>query len=293
MIAEFEQNQVSHSEEKNRPTANRLLQFLWSLVGAKSIEPWEPKPRFSLTLFMKRLLVTGVIAVGILWLLYSAASRTYHFHWSILWEYKGPFWEGFIVTLKVSAVTLVFSIVVGVLVGMARISRSFLLSDLAFTYIEVIRNIPLLVIIMLVYYGVGAILPMHRFLAAVIALTLFEASFIAEIVRAGIQSVAKGQTWAGRSLGFSSTQTMRYIILPQAVRRIIPALAGQFVTVIKDSSLVSVISLVDITLTGKQVMTTTMAALESIAFIALFYFVICLVLSFFTKYLERRLPVSD
>jgi polar amino acid transport system permease protein len=156
-----------------------------------------------------------------------------------------------------------------------------------------IRNIPLLVIIMLVYYGIGAIVPMHRFLAAVTALTLFEASFIAEIVRAGIQSIDKGQTWAGRSLGFSSAQTMKYIIFPQAIRRIIPPLAGQFVTVIKDSSLVSVISLVDITLTGKQVMTTTMAALESITFIALFYFVLCVVLSFFTKYLERRLRVSD
>lgn len=270
-----------------------ILNFLWSLVGTKSGEPWEPKPRFSLSILTKRVVVAGVITIGIFWILYSGASKNYLFHWRILWEYRLPFWLGFLVTLKVSAVTLVFAIVVGVLIGMARISRFVLLSDLAFTYVEVIRNIPLLVIIMLIYYGVGAIVPMHRFLASVVALTFFEASFIAEIVRAGIQSISKGQTWAGRSLGFSSVQTMRYIILPQAIRRIIPALAGQFVTVIKDSSLVSVISLVDITLTGKQVMTTTMAALESIVFIAFFYFIICVVLSMFTKYLERRLPVGD
>jgi polar amino acid transport system permease protein len=279
---------------KERPSRRRLfLRFLWSLVAAKSLEPWEPKSGFSLTLFFKRFIVTGAITVGSLWFLYSEASKSYYFHWNILWEYKGPFWQGFVVTLQVSSITLIFSILAGVLIGLARISRYYLLSDIAFTYVEVIRNIPLLVIIMLVYYGVGAILPMHRFPAAVVALTAFEASFIAEIVRGGIQSIGKGQTWAGRSLGFSSGQTMRYIILPQAVRRIIPALAGQFVTVIKDSSLVSVISLVDITLTGKQVMTTTMAALESITFIAFFYFVICVVLSFVTKYLERRLPVGD
>jgi polar amino acid transport system permease protein len=270
-----------------------IINFLWSLVGAKSGEPWEPKPRFSLSILTKRVAVAGVITIGILWILYSGASKSYLFHWKILWEYRLPFWLGFLVTLKVSAVTLILATLVGVLIGMARISRFILLSDLAFTYVEVIRNIPLLVIIMLIYYGVGAILPMHRFVASVLALALFEASFIAEIVRAGIQSISKGQTWAGRSLGFSSGQTMRYIILPQAIRRIIPALAGQFVTVIKDSSLVSVISLVDITLTGKQVMTTTMAALESIVFIAFFYFIICVVLSMFTKYLERRLPVGD
>jgi len=270
-----------------------LTRFLGSLVFSKSEEPWEPKPRFSLASFLKRVIVTGAITIGIFWFLYAQASESYFFHWKILWEYRNPFWQGFIVTIKVSSVTLVLAIIFGVLIGMARISRFTLLSDLAFTYVEVLRNIPLLVIIMLVYYGIGAIVPMHRFLAAVLALTLFEASFIAEIVRAGIQSIDKGQTWAGRSLGFSSTQTMKYIILPQAIRRIIPALAGQFVTVIKDSSLVSVISLVDITLTGKQVMTTTMAALESITFIALFYFVLCVVLSFFTKYLEMRLRVSD
>jgi polar amino acid transport system permease protein len=284
---------VENTEGKRPFRGEWIFRFLRSLVMSKSLEPWEPKPKFSLGAFLKRIIVTGAITVGILWLLYSEASETYHFHWNILWEYKGPFWQGFVVTLKVSSITLVFSILAGVLLGMARISRYVLLSDLAFTYVEVIRNIPLLVIIMLVYYGIGAILPMHRFAAAIVALTVFEASFIAEIVRGGIQSISKGQTWAGRSLGFSSAQTMRYFILPQAIRRIIPALAGQFVTVIKDSSLVSVISLVDITLTGKQVMTTTMAALESITFIAFFYFVICVVLSFFTKYLERRLPVGD
>jgi len=280
-------------EYETKTVMKFFFRFLSSLVFTKLEEPWEPKPRFSLSSFLKRVIITGAITIGIFWFLYSEASETYHFYWRILWEYRNPFWQGFIVTIKVSSVTLVLAIIFGVLFGMARISRFTLLSDLAFTYVEMVRNIPLLVIIMLVYYGIGAIVPMHRFLAAVLALTLFEASFIAEIVRAGIQSIDKGQTWAGRSLGFSSAQTMKHIILPQAIRRIIPALAGQFVTVIKDSSLVSVISLVDITLTGKQVMTTTMAALESITFIALFYFVLCVVLSFFTKYLERRLRVSD
>ena len=272
---------------------NRISKFLWSLIATESGEPWEVKPHLSVSSLTKRVMVTGVIAIGIFWVLYSGASKSYHFHWRILWEYRVPFWQGFLVTLEVSAVTLIFATLGGMLVGIARISRFVLLSDLAFIYVEVIRNIPLLVIIMLIYYGVGAIIPMHRFLASVLALTLFEASFIGEIVRAGIQSISKGQTWAGRSLGFSANKTMRYIILPQAIRRIIPALAGQFVTVIKDSSLVSVISMVDITLTGKQVMTTTMAALESISFIAFFYFAICLVLSMFTKFLERRLPVGD
>lgn len=273
--------------------SSRILRYLWEIIGARSEESWEPKPPFSMGAFLKRILITGAITIGLLWFLYSKASETYHFHWDILWEYRTPFWHAFIVTIKVSTVTLVLATIFGILVGLARISRFVLLSDLAFTYIEVIRNIPLLVIIMLVYYGIGAIVPMERFFAAILALTVFEASFIAEIVRGGIESISKGQTWAGRSLGFSSAMTMRYIILPQAIRRIIPALAGQFVTVIKDSSLVSVISIVEITLTGKQVMTTTLAALESITFIAMFYFIICVILSMVTKYLERRLRIDD
>lgn len=256
-------------------------------------EPWEPRGRASALGLAGRVALAGVVGGGGLWLVYERAARTYPFHWSVLWEYRWPFVQALAVTLEVSAVTLACATVLGVLVGLARVSRRVILNDLALVYVETFRNVPPLIVIMLVYYGVGAIVPMQRFPAAVIALSAFEASFVAEIVRAGIQSVSRGQSMAGRSLGLSAGQTMWYIVLPQAVRRIIPPLAGVFVTIIKDSSLVSTISLVDITLTGKQVMSTTMAALESMVFIAAFYLVICLALSLVTRLLERRLPIRD
>jgi polar amino acid transport system permease protein len=262
------------------------------MVTAKTGESWEPRERASWIDLIRRAIAVGTLVTLVLLIIYAKAQEHYTFHWTVLVGFKKAYWMGFLMTMKISVVTLFSSIIFGGLVGLASVSRRVFLRDLAFAYVEGIRNIPLLVIVLLVYFGIGTILRLPSFPAAVIGLTAFESTFFAEIIRGGIESIERGQTWAGRSLGLSHEATMRYIILPQAIRRIVPALAGQFVNLVKDSSLASVISLVELTLVGRQVMTATFAAFESYIAIALFYFSVCFVLSLLTKILERKVPVE-
>ena len=273
-------------------TMGHIGGFFSQMVTAQKGESWEPAGKASWIDVIRRLTAVGIIAAVILTLLYVKAKVHYTFHWSILVSFKQAYWMGFLMTMKLSVVTLFCSIIVGGLIGLASVSRRICLRDLATAYVEGIRNIPLLVIVLLMYFGVGTLFHLPRFPAAVVALTAFESTFFAEIIRGGIESIATGQMWAGRSLGLSSGMTMRHIILPQAVRRVVPALAGQFVNLVKDSSLASVISLVELTLIGRQIMTATFAAFESYIAIAAFYFSVCFTLSLLTKILERRIPVE-
>ncbi len=273
-------------------TIDSTVSFFTRMVTAKTGETWEPKDKASWVDLIRRAAAVVAIATFVLWIVYTEAKEHYTFHWTVLITFKQAYWNGFLMTMKLSVVTLFSSIVFGGLVGFASVSRRLFLNDLALAYVEAIRNIPLLVIVLLTYFGMGTLLHLPRFPAAVIALTAFESTFFAEIIRGGIQSIGRGQIWAGRSLGLSHRMTMRHIILPQAIRRVIPALAGQFVNLVKDSSLASVISLVELTLIGRQIMTATFAAFESYIAIAVFYFSVCFTLSMLTKILERKIPVE-
>lgn len=273
-------------------TIGSTLNFFTQMVTAQAGESWEPQEKLSVVDGIRRIVAVVAIIAIVLGMIYIRAKEHYTFHWAVLITFKKAYWMGFLMTMKISVVTLFLSIIFGGLVGLASVSRRVFLSDLAFAYVEGIRNIPLLVIVLLAYFGIGTLFHLPRFPAAVIALTAFESTFFAEIIRGGIQSIPRGQMWAGRSLGLSHGMAMRHIILPQAVRRVVPALAGQFVNLVKDSSLASVISLVELTLIGRQIMTATFAAFESYLAIALFYFSICFTLSLLTKILERKVPVE-
>ena len=139
----------------------------------------------------------------------------------------GPIAWGVWVTVKLSLVAGVFAILLGTLAGLARLSPNPALRNLAVTYVELIRGTPLLVQIFIVYFFIGTVLNLDRFTAGVAALAVFTGAYVAEIVRAGISSIHKGQMEAGRSLGMTAAQTMRYVILPQAFKRVLPPLAGQ------------------------------------------------------------------
>ncbi len=270
----------------------KTLHFFSSMVTAQAPHVWEPKERTSfLNIFKRGLFVTAVVGL-FLWLVYAELHRNYPFNWRLILRYRYDFWLGFLVTFKVSVVALIFSLGLGVMIGIGRVSRRVLINDLAFVYVESIRNIPLLVIVLLVYFGFGSVFQISRFFAGVFALTIFQAAYIAEIIRAGIQSVGKGQIWAARSLGLSSAVTMQHIILPQVLRRITPALAGQFVYLIQGSSLCSVISLAELTLTARRILTVTYASMESYLTLTFYYFVVCAVLSLTTKIIERKLVVE-
>jgi polar amino acid transport system permease protein len=217
----------------------------------------------------------------------------YQANWGVIGENLPLFIEGILLTLKISALALVISIPIGVLLGLARISRNRIISFLATAYIEIMRGVPLLVLLFWIFFVLGRTLQLGAYWSAVLGLAFFSAAFVAEIIRSGIQSVPKGQMEAARSSGMSYIRAMRLIILPQAFRKVLPPLASQFIILIKDSSLVSVISVVDLTLISKNIVATSFRSLEVWSFVALLYFVITFTLSRCILYLERKYKVNE
>jgi len=210
----------------------------------------------------------------------------------------GILMEGLWLTLKVSIIAIVFGILLGLFTGIARISSNPALKWSAITYIEMIRGSPLLVQIFIWYFvlgtlfnnilakqGIGQIPPLWF---GVAALACFTGAYVAEMVRAGIQSIHRGQTEAARSLGMTYVKSMRYVILPQALRRILPPLAGQFISLIKDSSLLGIIAIRELTKATREVVTTSLQPFELWFVCALLYLVLTFSLSMLLQYLERR-----
>ncbi|WP_210447458.1 amino acid ABC transporter permease [Vibrio crassostreae] len=205
----------------------------------------------------------------------------------------GPILEGVITTVKISFWSLIIALVLGLVIGLMRISLNPALKKLSIIYIEIIRGTPLLVQIFIVYFFIGTVLDIERFAAGVIALSVFTSAYVAEIVRSGIQSIPKGQMEAARSLGMNYPKAMVYVILPQAFKRTLPPLAGQFINLIKDSSLVSVISITDLTKAGREVVSSSFAPFEVWFTIAILYLVLTSSLSWAIQILEKKLSASD
>ena len=205
----------------------------------------------------------------------------------------GPILEGVITTIEISVWSLMIALALGLVIGLMRISSNPALKKLSIAYIEVIRGTPLLVQIFIVYFFIGTVLDLERFTAGVIALSVFTAAYVAEIVRSGIQSIPKGQMEAARSLGMNYPQAMIYVILPQAFKQTLPPLAGQFINLIKDSSLVSVISITDLTKAGREVVSSSFAPFEVWFTVAALYLLLTSVLSWAIQMLEKKLAASD
>lgn len=210
--------------------------------------------------------------------------------------------QGLWLTLEVSVLAVFLGIIIGLFTGLARISKNPALRWTAITYIELIRGSPLLVQIFIWYFvlgtmfntlmakqGMGQLSPLWY---GVAALAVFAGAYVAEIVRAGIQSIHRGQMEAARSLGMTYPQSMRHIILPQAFRRILPPLAGQFISLIKDSSLLGIIAVRELTKATREVVTTSLQPFELWFICALLYLVLTFALSMFVQYLERRTAIG-
>ncbi|WP_321371926.1 amino acid ABC transporter permease [uncultured Desulfuromusa sp.] len=205
----------------------------------------------------------------------------------------GPLVTGLWVTLWISAVASVIGLIIGVVTGLCRVANNLTLRQLSITYIELIRGTPLLVQLFIFYFFLGTVLDIGRLASGICALAIFAGAYVAEIIRAGIQSIPKGQMEAARSLGMNVPQAMIYIILPQAFKRTLPPLAGQFISLIKDSSLVSVIAITDLTKSGREVITSTFAVFEIWFVVAFLYLILTFSLSQIVAWVERRLAVSD
>jgi len=203
----------------------------------------------------------------------------------------GPLLHGVYVTLQISLASIVFALILGLISALFRLSDSFVAKFTAYCYIESIRNTPLIVQIFFMYFAVAPLFNISAFASAVTALSLFEGAYISEIMRAGILSIRKGQWEASLSLGLGKFQAYRYIILPQAMRRVLPPLTGQGVSLIKDSALVSTISIYDLTMTGQSIVSDTFLSFEIWFTVALLYLMMTVPLSLFSGYVEKRFNV--
>ncbi len=226
--------------------------------------------------------------------------------------------QGFFTTIRLSIWSMLLAVLIGTLMGLFRISRSLFRRLIARTYVEIARNLPPLVLIFIFYYFVGdqilsaleveslvndaskgsqalftfLFAPPHllaRFLSAVLTLAVFEGAYIAEIVRAGIQSIDQGQWEASRALGLTRRRSMMHVILPQAIRNTLPPLAGQFISTIKDSAIVSVISIQELTFQGIELMSATYLTFEVWLTITVLYLALTLSLSMLVRRIETSL----
>ena len=225
---------------------------------------------------------------------------------------------GLITTIRISIYASLLALALGIMLGVARTSRNLTVRMLARTYLEVLRNIPPVVVIFIFFFFLSEQLitalniegwargiaksenngvwvfffgDMRRFpslISGIIVLALFESAFVGEIVRAGIESINRGQLEASRSLGMSWTDELRFIVLPQALRKVLPPLANQFISLIKDSAIISLISVQDLTLRTVELANSTRLTFESWITTAALYFGLCFSLSMLFRYLESR-----
>ncbi len=238
---------------------------------------------------------------GALLLLKGAEDQGYYWQWfripKFLYEFEdgrfiaGPILEGLKITLNITWISLILTYIIGLVTALMRLSNSLLARGIARTYLEITRNTPLLVQIFFMYFVVAPILDIDRFTAGVLALSLFEGSYASEIYRAGIVAVNKGQWEASYTLGLGTYQNYRYIILPQAIRRILPPLTSQAISLIKDSSLVSVIAIYEMTMNANEIASETFLVFEIYFTIAAIYLALALTLSRVVAYFEKRYRV--
>ena len=208
-----------------------------------------------------------------------------------IWRFFG---EGLTQTLGLSVVSVVLSFVAGLTFALGRLSSQRWIRWPSTAYVEAIRSLPVLLLI--VYFGIkgsslfrpifGADFELPRFWAGVLGLSLYTSAVLAEIIRAGILTLPRGQTEASRALGLSYPQTMRFVVLPQALRLMVPAMMGQLTTVIKDTSLVGTIGVFDLLRQGRTIYTQFFNPIEVLLIVATIYFVICFVLSQLSRRLE-------
>ncbi|MDD3342036.1 MAG: amino acid ABC transporter permease [Sulfurospirillaceae bacterium] len=203
--------------------------------------------------------------------------------------HRGPLLDGLIVTLQISGMAAILAFSIGAILAFMRISNYQFLKDIATVYIAIIRGTPLLVQIFIFYFIIATIFELERFLAGALSLGIFFGAYIAEVLRGAIQSIDKGQYEAAKSLGMNYVQTMIYIIMPQALKRALPTLVGEMIALVKDSSLVSVISITDLTKVGREIVANTFSPFETWLIIAAMYFSITFLLSLLGHKIESKM----
>ncbi|MFD0696509.1 amino acid ABC transporter permease [Paenibacillus sp. GCM10027628] len=198
--------------------------------------------------------------------------------------------QGSLITLKIVVISLIIAFIIGLIAGLMSTSLNKIVRGIATAYVDLIRGTPLLVQVFFIYFGLPVFLDIRisAETAGILAISLNAGAYIAEIFRAGILSISKGQTEASRSLGLNRFQTMRLVVLPQAIRRMLPAFVNQFIVSIKDTSLLSVIGIKELTQSGEIIISSNFRAFEIWGVVGIFYFIIIYALSRLSRMLERR-----
>ncbi|MHA6611189.1 amino acid ABC transporter permease [Photobacterium damselae] len=255
------------------------------------------KPAFS------ALVQIGLVIAVLAWILSSGAdAMNYRWQWHQIPQYlfvhedgewyRGELIDGLLITLKISAVSLIFTLGLGLITALLRLSDSIVGRALARGYIELIRNTPLLVQIYILYFVLGPILDLERFTTAVLALSLFQGAYTAEIFRAGLNAIPKGQFEAAASLGLSQWQMYRFVILPQVIKRILPPLTNETVSLVKNSSIVSIMAIFDLTTEGRNIVADTAMPFEVWFTVAAIYLCVTLLLSAVAAWMAHRLNTA-
>lgn len=246
------------------------------------------------------LLAFGVLAALMFWLvLRGAVAMDYAWQWERIAPYivrvvdgewiAGPLLKGLVVTLEISSMAIIIALPVGLVTALLNLSGSPVAVVLARTYIEIIRNTPILLQILIFYFIVAKVVGIDRWWAGVLTLALYEGAFAAEIIRGAIVAVTRGQWEAATSLALTRTDAYRYIILPQALPLMLPPLTGVLVNLVKHSSIVSVIAIFDLTNEGRSVAADTFMSFEVWLTVAALYLMVTISLSLAAAWLERRL----
>jgi polar amino acid transport system permease protein len=247
--------------------------------------PGEPSPTLlaqALSWAMALLLLAAVLA-------FSFQQSIQAWHWDAVLRYREKLLQGWLVTIAISLVSLVLSVLIGAAVALARRSRVHVLRVLARLYVEAIRGTPLLVQILFFFYVVANAFSLgNRYVVGTVVLSVFSGAYLSEIFRAGLESVGKSQLESARAVGFTTAQTYRYVILPQALRQVLPPVAGQFASLVKDSSLLSIIAISELTLNAEEVTSITYANFACYGLLALAYLALTLPISLLSRSLESR-----
>jgi polar amino acid transport system permease protein len=261
--------------------------------NGRGLRTFYRSPLFDICQFTLLLFILGWLAV------HSAENIGYNWQWYRIPRYlfsstesgiiAGPLIEGLLITLQISLISLFFSLAIGLLTAVFRLSNSFIARGLAVIYLETSRNTPLLIQIFFIYFVLGPMLGLERMTAAIVALSLFEGAYASEIFRSGIQSVDRGQVEAANSLGLTTFSTYRHIIIPQAIRTVLPPLTSQAISLVKDSALVSTIAIYDLTMQGQALIAESYLTFEIWFTVAAMYLSITLFLSLVVGIMEKRL----
>jgi polar amino acid transport system permease protein len=239
---------------------------------------------------MSRRLAHILVAAAFAALVAVAFSRVnYAWNWSAVWEYRDKFIQGWLTTVALSLAALVASTAIGAAAAVCLQSRNVLVEAVGRVYVELIRGTPLLVQLLIGFYVIANAVGLeNRFVVGVLVLSLFSGAYMAEIFRGGLAAIPQTQRDSARAIGLTPWQSLRLVILPQAVRLVLPAVAGQLVSLVKDSSLLSVIAISEFTLNAQEVNAVTYSTLESFLPLAAGYLVLTLPLSALSRWLEGR-----